>query len=253
MSSDDQQRVDSTNYYVCAGCGDMDSHNLVFDEGAHVCTRCGTVTAEGALKPDAPSVVSQRPTVTIRRGARKTYLRKAHIVERMSLALCQEPRIPRERKKIIYEQWQKSGLAAPATKTAVRRLLRLVDKSGVDASFNYCQKYLEKWKSIRRMIYKRVNIPIPPLPKLDVIADIGTAFDHMSRLWTIWQMPLKPRSEWKFPERKHFPSFNLTIVRLHELYGHPYDPDDWPLPSPACCAKVNVYIDAMFRHLGFIE
>lgn len=249
MSSDGDNDIDADDFYKCSNCGDNNLNNLVDEDGCYVCVQCGFVLAAYPMVPEHPDVVAQRSTRVFRRGDRNTYLRKAHIVERLNLAMCREPRIPNDRCALIYRFWRGSGADLPQSKADVRQLLRSLDKKRVDTTFPYCQKYLEKWKSIRKFIYELEGVPLNDVPSIDVLCRIGTVFDRMSKVWSTWQPRNKPREQWKFPERKHFPSFNLVIVRIHQLLDLPYDENDWPLPGVECIKKVTKYIDAMFIEL----
>jgi hypothetical protein len=50
--------------------------------------------------------------------------------------------------------------------------------------------------------------------------------------------------------RKHFPSFNLTMMRIMDRHGIAYDPDDWPvLKTPSCVAHSNKILNFLFKRI----
>ena len=180
-------------------------------------------------------------------------------MERLSQALCREPEIEDKDKqtiKEVYDGWKnfdKEGFAKRVSKKEehlhkkdIQRILRFLNNK--EKTIKWTTKYLEKWNTIRRFLYKEEHKEDLPLKLTENnIVKIGTKFDTFSYLWD------NLKREGKFPERKHFPNYNFIFTLIaKDICNIELDPEEFPLPSPKCQQKLIKYYLILAEELNFL-
>jgi len=244
------------DYYVCTVCGECD---LDLDFADYNGTWVSEVVASGSVGTEENSG-NQKPTSRkMANDGVSTYHRRAHLMERLSQALCREPQI--EDKDLqtireIYEGWKQFDPnfservrkeEEHLSKKDVQRILRFLNAK--EKNTKWTTKYLEKWKSVSRDLYnlehhKDFDLGIS---ENDVIK-IGSKFIRFSNLW----------DEYKksncFPERKHFPNYNFILTLIaNDLCNIQLNPYEFPLPSLKCQARLIKYYLRLAQDLNFLK
>lgn len=202
---------------------------------------------------------------------KETYVRKAHICERLSQAQMEEPRIPADEKRHIERVDAALGPAAPGTfegpggqvaaRERVKTILKALKADRVtmlNGSHNWTL-YLEKWKTIANDLFA----PQRPSFTWEAATTIGAVMVVFSDCWNTFNPPKKyatRQRDWRFPERQHFPNFNGTIRAIAQALGADFDPQEFPIPtSKKIVGKLNTYLEALFSaavaynvHLTFV-
>lgn len=275
----DDHISDKQYQYCCANCEDTNVDNVTShytrdsDSSLFHCRVCGL---ESSINPIPLSQYNDRFSTTVVRGKQGTYRRKSHITERFRCHICKEPAIPENAKariRSMYEQFISNGQLTASQNLAkpdIQKILRQIDAEDrqqlqstnntqgtvttdnhpeegeqpptkkVKHQRGYSIKYLEKFKTIICMLagewqdMKYLND--------SQIGETATVFCFFSHTWDQW------KREGRYPERKHFPNFNLTILRIFaeiDLLDY-VDLDEFPVPDKDS-SKVNldIYINAL--------
>jgi len=196
-----------------------------------------------------------------------SYNRRAHINERLYAHCLREPAVPAEHHCIIQEYMDHyirancgAALAAGGftpSKRDIQRILRSLDKSKKHPEIKWCKKYLERWKSIAEFyvnpdyVFSAEMPTVQPSYNSTELAYVGQLFMAFSNLWDRWQPPSQKfdRSNWRWPDRKHFPNFNYMFRKIHALLGYTHHDPYFPLPVSST-AKLDIYYNAMCKELG---
>lgn len=260
---------------ICHICGNSDSSEFIRQEPPRddyfTCTKCGECDidldffeqqwVEEVLQSGA---VTDRQNVQFRRSANdpaSSYHRRAHLMERLSQSLCREPEIEdRDKQSIqeIYDGWKNyeqkfaervRNLQEKLHKRDIQRILRFLNNK--EQTIKWTTKYLEKWKSISRFLYKYEHNQdyVGPLQiSENNVIKIGSKFLRFSNLWDLL------KQEGQFPERKHFPNYNFIITLIaKDLCNIELDPEEFPLPSTKCQQKLIKYYLRLAQDLNFLS
>ena len=257
---------------LCHNCGNSDTNEFIRQEPPRddyfTCTKCGECDIDlDYFEQQYTEEVLQSGTIinqqnlSTRRSANdniSTYHRRAHLMERLSQSLCREPEIPDNDKQAIqeiYDGWKKfdktftqriGNIQEKLYKRDVQRILRLLNSK--EHNMKWTTKYLEKWKSISRFLYKyEHNTEMTLQITENQIIKIGSKFITFSHLWD------RLKQEGKFPERKHFPNYNFILTLIaKDLCNIELDPEEFPLPSLKCQQKLIKYYIILAKELNFL-
>lgn len=182
-----------------------------------------------------------------------TYKRVSHLFERIYQHLCREPEICREDMEIIrreYKLKQKNSLVSwckqrPIMKKKnVQIILNSIDKKNPNLKFS--NKYLEKWKSIRRDLTGHEGHFLTQ----GEINKVTALFSIFSDVWNSWQNPRdkKTKNTWVFEGRSHFLNFNYMFRRIFELCEIDYDKTEWLEPiTQGCKNDLDYYFNFLLK------
>lgn len=233
------------------------------------CTKCGLVYESGDSppddgvepKPDEPSGDAD-PGVDFK----NTYHRVAHLNERLSSAVLNDPMPPTPVMDLIEAEWHKlqtteyfiqlRAKQGICKKTDIKLVLGSLDDQdpitkawknqaahdilvtarttisnpNPDPSIGFSILYLEKWKHLAAHLTKNT----PPLYDYHQLQRVGTLINRFSGIWNRYQHPNDKfhRKNWVFRDRKHFPNFNFMFHRVHELLGPDYTRFNSEFPVP---------------------
>jgi len=256
--------------YRCIVCGDTNPRNVQSEYHAdyfcdlYHCLVCG---CESRFDPVPQFQVSQTYGQPVVYGSARSYERKSHITERLSAHICMEPHIPEHDKKIIRKkhneklrQYPDSYCTGKLTKAKIRTILREIDYDAIPTQIpadpepkenkkkngrpkiqkkrGFSTKYLEKFKSI--IFFLTDGKQTFQTMTGEDIANVGQLFNFLSQTWNKW------KSENRYPERKHFPNFNLVFRRIFkELQIVNVDLEEFPLPGEESVLCLQQYVDAL--------
>ena len=264
-------------------CGAAGDHNFAHYEqgglnGMAVCRECGLevvprfdfrrrvvpAPAKLSLVVDEPTRADTPWTVF-----KNSYRRQAHLMERFRMACLMEPEMSEEHLQMVTDKLRElygddgSGLPdsaddedyPPVNKRPRRRhiqhALRAIDTEQGKKS-RFCNKYLEKWRSIRKEWLQQHE---------DVMTDeelviVGALFVKFSNCWDQMQPRERKRDRqqvYRFPERHHFPYFNYAMQVCMHICEVEYVPSDWPLPTmKRCLQQQDVYMRALCEKLDIV-
>lgn len=239
-----------------------------FESFEYVCSACGF--DYGHINPFLKEQVESLPTFSTEEifGKRSTYKRKSHFVERSSNHLVKDPIIPEDdltsilcETRSVHPEYFNSGASQRPliTKQQIQQILKSLDKKLTlhNEPERYRHLYLEKHKQIQKAIYGESSdfmIDCSDTPQLykkmplkyltpHQIMETGSVFSVYSGIWDSWKLETPP----KFPERKRFPNFNYTFVRIFELLQleDGVDVDFAEFPIPRDITKNKEYVDAL--------
>jgi hypothetical protein len=116
-------------------------------------------------------------------------------------------------------------------KRDIQSILRSLDVKHLRESGErkkYSTKYLEKWKSIKKLLGGEVQTYTP-----EEFSRVGARIMQYSSQWDFHQPPSrsKDRSVYKFKNRKDFPNLNFIIRKIHDDIGLKHLNKDYPLPK----------------------
>jgi len=243
-----------------------------------VCHSCGEVFDSAKwIYLDKKIEISEHDAFVQKR--RNSYVREAHLNERIRQFLCIEPKIKSGDVEIIKqyfkEHWTKTIIHRFFTnfneidyieklkKQHIRSILRNLDKYRWENKIEteetrrkfFCSKYLEKWKKIKKIIFfDSKNMEYDQNQKESYWTDkereqVIDLFLTFSTFWDLGQPPsmkFKRQEFWIFYERKHFPNFNFIIRKCCEILNIYYDKDDFPIPADGkCLNNLNFLFDEM--------
>lgn len=252
----------------------------VFDTEERVCHNCGSIFN----LDDLHVVISERKISkhdAYIRSRKDTYEREAHLNERIRQHMCMEPSISRKHLEIIRLHWKNDWKRTIICKSAKLEYARSLRKENVQSFLRsldekrwrlkeetdekrkkyFCAKYLEKWKTIKKLAIENESENnekyIPTYWTIEEINLIVDVFLKFSAAWNLLQPPkmkYRKKENWVFLERKHFPNFNFMIRRCCEILEIEYDKNDWPIPkSSKCINNLNVYFRCMCKVLRLKE
>lgn len=270
--------------YQCANklCLDNDPRNV-----AHVLThdthepylfKCRICGFESDTNPVDRS---QYPSYERPPRSGKSYRRRSHVIERLSLHLENGPDVPASGYRIIEkyflsDHYQARHAGRKLGKTDIRELLRFIDaeerrRTGTNPRFT--NLYLENFKQIIHHLVQGVSHGTWDTSQFDAteaaidkfkvqqalfktmtpmnIMRVGRVFQIFSDIWDTWQRSDVP-SERRFPERKHFPNFNMTFhrcFRILQIDDTQVDYAEFPAPkSKKSCEQVTFYLNELEAH-----
>lgn len=254
----------------CPGCGDTDIRN-VFASGRSVgdscylpvpewvCSLCGYVIDTHCDLPGDQSAFS----VLRKSGELHTYRRKSHVQERLSCHMAMDPIIPEADLVEIRNKFSAFARARDrpegtyfnsSPKLRVREILRALNEEHNTKRFT--NKYYEKHKQIVAHLVRGAKLKFLSPNQHGCICVLWVYF---SSVWDRWQKD-KPPSERKFPERIHFPNFNMTFIRcfrILKITEADVDFSEFPPPDTESSVSDNTrYLDALeseARDSGFIK
>jgi len=199
-----RQEPPRDDYFTCTKCGECDI-DLDYCEQQYTeeVLQSGTINPQQNLSTRRSSI--DKISSYHRRGNKILFkfflflillIKKAHLMERLSQSLCREPEIPDNDKlaiQEIYDGWKKfdktfaervGNLQEKLHKRDVQRILRFLNSK--EHNMKWTTKYLEKWKSISRFLYKHEHKQdyVGPLQITEnQVIKIGSKFITFSHLW----------------------------------------------------------------------
>lgn len=263
---------DSPPQYQTSGGGYTD----YFASDRCICRVCGAINQhisghDLSNFPVDPEVLARRREARAGRhgyqafmdhgGYLGTYERQAHFSERLAQARLLEPEVPLRRRLIILEEHERHAGRQPlegrcllvhTTRASINEALHRLDARRADQFSSWTMKYLEKWRSLRAWMCGLAPEEGAAFSFNNAIA-IGTLCTMMSNVWNKWNPPDKRlfRSECRFPERSHFPSYNATFRAIFKVLEIPYVPEEWPMPSSEKNVRLlNNYLSQLFAAIN---
>lgn len=107
----------------------------------------------------------------------------------------------------------------------------------------FCNKYLEKWRSIRLIVCGQEG---PQISDGDW-GNIGALFLSLSITW-------ETMVHSDFKDRRHFPNYNAVFRCCFEYFSIDYDPEEWAMPnSKEVVKKQMVYLRALFERTPSLD